>query len=100
MGLLDHAESVRLTTLDVLMEIARSSHQAPRGFGPIAMLVDHMFEVTVDSGYRENIFQFLVKRKDRRKIATGILFMIQQDRTWRVLSRGRDVKMTCCTLEH
>ncbi|KPL07043.1 hypothetical protein AMJ85_09745 [candidate division BRC1 bacterium SM23_51] len=59
-GLLDHAQDVRLTALDALMAIAEKLPQ-PITLSPISLLADYIFSVTVSSGYTALIFQFLVQ---------------------------------------
>jgi hypothetical protein len=60
LGILDHAEDVRMAAIDALMEIAKRS---PESFtvSPISILIRYMFDFTVASGYTPYMFRSLVQ---------------------------------------
>ena len=60
LGILDHAEDVRIAAMDALMEIAARSPE-PFTVSPISMLIRYIFDFTVSSGYTPYMFQFLVQ---------------------------------------
>ena len=60
LGILDHAEEVRMAAMDALMEIATSSPE-PFTVSPISMLIRYMFDFTVASGYTPYMFRSLVQ---------------------------------------
>lgn len=59
-GILDHAEDVRIAAMDALMEIAARSPE-PFTVSPISMLTRYMFDFTVASGYTPYMFRSLVQ---------------------------------------
>jgi hypothetical protein len=60
LGILDHAEDVRMAAMDALMEIAKRSPE-PFTVSPISMLIRYMFDFTVASGYTPYTFRSLVQ---------------------------------------
>lgn len=60
LGILDHAEDVRMAAMDALMEIAKRSPE-PFTVSPISMLIRYMFDFTVASGYTPYMFRSLVQ---------------------------------------
>ncbi len=60
LGILDHAEDVRIAAMDALMEIAARSPE-PFTVSPISMLTPYMFDFTVASGYVPYLFRYLVQ---------------------------------------
>ena len=60
LGILDHAEDVRIAAMDALMEIAARSPE-PFTVSPISMLTLYMFDFTVASGYVPYLFRSLVQ---------------------------------------
>ncbi|MFC1719272.1 hypothetical protein ACFL6S_36825 [Candidatus Poribacteria bacterium] len=60
LGILDHAEDVRMAAMDALMEIATRSPE-PFTVSPISMLIRYMFDFTVASGYTPYMFRSLVQ---------------------------------------
>ena len=60
LGILDHSESVRIASMDALMEIARKSPE-PFTVSPLSMLLLHFFDFTAASGYVSYMFQSLVQ---------------------------------------
>src|SRR5439155_9677773 len=59
-GLLDHAEAVRLASVEALKAIAQRSPEQLT-LTPASFLAHHMFSFTVASGAAEGIFGFLVE---------------------------------------
>jgi hypothetical protein len=60
LGILDHAEDVRIAAMDALMEIATRSPE-PFTVSPISMLIRYIFDFTVASGYTPYMFRSLVQ---------------------------------------
>jgi len=60
LGILDHAEDVRMAAMDALMEVATRSPE-PFTVSPISMLTPYMFDFTVASGYTPYMFRALVQ---------------------------------------
>jgi hypothetical protein len=60
LGLLDHAEDVRLSTLESLEAIAGKNPE-PITVTPVGFLARHMFSFTVASGAARQVFKFLIE---------------------------------------
>jgi hypothetical protein len=59
-GLLDHAEEVRLAAVEALEAMVRRSPE-PLTLTPTTFLAHHMFSFTAASGAAQQIFEFLVE---------------------------------------